>query len=229
MSHPTFPDAFQSGATYSSGFYNWATPRAKSCGQPAKICFQRDTKASETGGWRRHGPTHLIRLLPTPSQTRRANLEIERPILTDMLSRPRRRRAHNITPPIIPLCAHPPTIACSPNSDVAVDPTSISPGVPLDHHSPWWPLMARQNRERRADEASQSYPPAKRQHADDKSSIKSSSYSNFFPSPAFWDAHALGIAAGHQWQGSITSEKLGWEWKNAVCPQMPTLLAERPA
>ncbi|KAB5536099.1 hypothetical protein GE09DRAFT_1176609 [Coniochaeta sp. 2T2.1] len=48
-------------------------------------------------------------------------------------------------------------------------------------------MAVEQNRKRRADEALQSYPPAKRQHADDKSSIKSSSYSNFFPSPAFWD------------------------------------------
>ncbi|KAK3336769.1 hypothetical protein B0T19DRAFT_447641 [Cercophora scortea] len=47
--------------------------------------------------------------------------------------------------------------------------------------------MTQQNRKRRADEASQSYPPAKRHHADDKLSIKSSPYSNFFPSPAFWD------------------------------------------
>lgn len=81
----------------------------------------------------------------------------------------------------------PQLVPCSDNSDVAVDLTSIPSGFPLNHHSPSWPLMAQHDRKRRADEASQTYPPAKRQHADDKSSIKSSSHPNFFPSPAFWD------------------------------------------
>ncbi|KAB5532777.1 hypothetical protein GE09DRAFT_376931 [Coniochaeta sp. 2T2.1] len=63
MSHPTFPDAFQSSATYSSGFYNWATPRAKSCGQPAKICLQRDTKTQTCS--QHHPANHSI--VRTPS------------------------------------------------------------------------------------------------------------------------------------------------------------------